>query len=90
MGQKIKDILNAEPTNVQALMVLGVVLAENGQISEAKEIFNVLKENIGVFPNIFFNLGQLQFLERNFVEALTSYKKYQEKAKNVNQEYLLT
>jgi hypothetical protein len=30
MGQKIKDILNAEPTNVQALMVLGVVLAENG------------------------------------------------------------
>ena len=30
MGQKIKDILNAEPTNVQALIVLGVVLAENG------------------------------------------------------------
>lgn len=39
------------------MMVLGVVIAENGQIAEAKEIFNVLKENIGVFPNIAFNIG---------------------------------
>ncbi|KAL4461184.1 hypothetical protein ABPG72_009481 [Tetrahymena utriculariae] len=90
IGEKIKEILGLDQTNIQALIVLAVVLAENGQINEAKEIFNSLKENISVFPNILFNLGQIQYLEKNYQEALMSYKKFQEKSSLVKDEYLLT
>ncbi|EAR82060.2 tetratricopeptide repeat protein (macronuclear) [Tetrahymena thermophila SB210] len=90
IGEKIKEILGLDQTNIQALIVLAVVLAENGQINEAKEIFNSLKENISVFPNILFNLGQIQYLEKNYGEALMNYKKFQEKSSLVKDEYLLT
>lgn len=66
IAEKAKSILEIDNSNIQTLLVLGVIIAENGQLSGAKEIFNVLKEHIKLLPHVLFNLGQIEYLEGHY------------------------
>lgn len=51
-------------------------MAEYGKLKESKEMLNSLKDYFKNHTKIMYNIGNIDFLMKNYTQAITEYKKY--------------
>ena len=80
-----KRILSKDPLNAYAANGLGTVLAENGEIFKAKEVFNRVREvSEDNIADALLNLGHIYLAQKKHPEALQMYQSYMKRVEDVS------
>lgn len=78
-----RRILQKDKANAYAANGLGTVLAEKGELSKAKEIFNRVREVSGdTISDALLNLGHIYLAQKKHPEALQMYTSYMNRTKS--------
>eukprot|EP01016_Furgasonia_blochmanni_P048444 TRINITY_DN7211_c0_g2_i1.p1 TRINITY_DN7211_c0_g2~~TRINITY_DN7211_c0_g2_i1.p1 ORF type:complete len:397 (-),score=85.78 TRINITY_DN7211_c0_g2_i1:725-1855(-) len=83
-----REIISTDESNVYAAIGLGIVLAEYGKLTEAKNIFNSLLESSQNNYSLLVNLGHIDFLNEQYDNAISIYSTCLKKHREVPDDYL--
>ncbi|KRW98867.1 hypothetical protein PPERSA_07365 [Pseudocohnilembus persalinus] len=81
-----KIIQSDEPNNIHAAHIVSILMAEYGKLKESKEMINSLKDFFKNHPKMIYNMGHIEFLMKNFSQAVIEYKKFQSKLNSYNEQ----
>jgi len=67
-------VLLKNPANIYAANGLGIILAERGELNEAKDFFIKVREATTTMPDVWLNLGHVYLAQGEFVNAIKMYQ----------------
>lgn len=62
--------LKREPTNIYAANGLAIVMAENGHLDFARDLFQRVREATSTFPSIWVNLAHFLVETKHYADAV--------------------
>ncbi|MGA1868041.1 MAG: 6-bladed beta-propeller [bacterium] len=75
LGSKYMDILRLKPTDLNAMLQLGIIYGKEGETDEAMKVFEKALSHFPESADILNNMGNIHFLKQSYSEAQSLYEK---------------